>query len=178
MSINTRSGYLDEIRWSIPISKSLRILCVSFSRTDYDLSVYHLVLWSNFNFLHNFQWVTFTTQSCQILNTFGVSLLESLAVWFIALSLSQYNLHLLFCGTILILASIKLVLMALFCAAIRRHSYSLLRSSFLCHVRVFSRKISLVCRLKYPYSCFYFHLVTYLLLFCLSLCCQSYFWSL
>ena len=41
--------------------------------------------------------------------------------------------------------------MALFSAADRRDS---LRFHFLSHVQVFSWEISLVCRLKYPYSCF------------------------
>ena len=44
--------------------------------------------------------------------------------------------------------------MALFCVAIRRDSVSLLKFSFRSHVHVFSCRISLVCRLKYPYSCF------------------------
>ena len=44
--------------------------------------------------------------------------------------------------------------MALFCAAIRRESVSLLGFPFLSHVQVFLYEISSVCRLKYPYSCF------------------------
>ena len=42
--------------------------------------------------------------------------------------------------------------MALFCAAIRRDSVSLLRFPFLSHVQVFSGEISLVCRLKWTYN--------------------------
>ena len=42
-----RSGLLAGIRWSIWISKSQRILCVSFSSTDYGLCIYYLVVWSN-----------------------------------------------------------------------------------------------------------------------------------
>ena len=38
----TRSGRLDEIRWSVCISKSRRSLCVSFSRTDFGLCMYRL----------------------------------------------------------------------------------------------------------------------------------------
>ena len=45
-----------------------------------------LVVWSNFNFLHYSQWITFPTQSC---------LLHSL-MWFMVLSLSLHY-HLLFC---------------------------------------------------------------------------------
>ena len=47
--------------------------------------------------------------------------------------------------------------MALFCAAFRKDSVSLLRFPFLSHVNVFLCEISLVCRLKYPYSCFSSH---------------------
>ena len=49
--IITRSGRLAKIRWSVCISKSQRSLCVSFSRTDVGLCVYHLFVWSNLNFL-------------------------------------------------------------------------------------------------------------------------------
>ena len=47
--------------------------------------------------------------------------------------------------------------MALFCAAIRKDSISLLRFPFLRHVQVFSCEVPLVCRLKYLYSCFASH---------------------
>ena len=43
-------GRLTEIRWSICISKSQRILFVWFSRTDSGLCIYHLFDWSNFIF--------------------------------------------------------------------------------------------------------------------------------
>ena len=42
-----RSGLLPEIRWSVSMSKSHRSLCVSFSRTDAGLYMYHLFIWSN-----------------------------------------------------------------------------------------------------------------------------------
>ena len=45
--------------------------------------------------------------------------------------------------------------MALFYAAIKRDSVSLFRFPFRSHVQVFSCEISPVCRLKYPYSCFF-----------------------
>ena len=38
-----RSGLLDEIRWSVCMSKSPRSLCVSFSRTGTGLCIYHLL---------------------------------------------------------------------------------------------------------------------------------------
>ena len=63
--IITRSGLLVGIRWSVCISKSKRILCILFTRTDgwtdSDLCMYYLLVWSNFNFLHNSQWITFFT---------------------------------------------------------------------------------------------------------------------
>ena len=43
----TMSNRLAEIRCSICISKSQRSLCVSFSRTDSVLCIYHLFVWSN-----------------------------------------------------------------------------------------------------------------------------------
>ena len=46
----SRSGRLTEIRWSVVISKSPRNLCISFSRTDSGLCIYHLFVWSNLNF--------------------------------------------------------------------------------------------------------------------------------
>ena len=72
-------------------------------------------------------------------------------MWLIALSLSPHNLHLLFCGVLHILALIWLVLMALFCAAIRRDSVSLLWFPFLSHVHIFSREMSLVYDYYYHY---------------------------
>ena len=50
-----RPGRLAEVRWSVCISKSLRTFCVSFSWSDSGLCIYHLFVWSNFNFLHNSQ---------------------------------------------------------------------------------------------------------------------------
>ena len=48
-------------------------------------------------------------------------------------------------------------LRVLFCIAIKIHSISLLRFPHLSHVQVFLCIISLVCCLKYPYSCFSSH---------------------
>ena len=53
-----RSGLLAEIRWSVYKSKSHRSLCMSFSRTGAGLCIYHLFVWSNFNYLHISQWIT------------------------------------------------------------------------------------------------------------------------
>ena len=122
-----RSGLLVEVRWSAGISKSQRSLCVSFSRIDSGLCIYHLLIWSNFNFLHNFQWITFTfpTQSCLVLYYSCANLLHSLIICLIISSLSPHKLRLLFCCVLSILALIWLVLMVLFCAAIRKDLISL-----------------------------------------------------
>ena len=45
------------------VSKSQRILCISFSSMDSEVCIYHLFVWSNFNLLHNSLWITFSTQS-------------------------------------------------------------------------------------------------------------------
>ena len=80
LTIN-RSGRLVEIRWSVCITKSQRILCVSFSRMDSGLCTHHLFIWSNSNFLHNSQWITFLTQLCLILYSLCTNLLHSLIMW-------------------------------------------------------------------------------------------------
>ena len=92
-----RSGDLAEFKWSVWMSKSQRSLCMSFSRTNVKLCIYHLFVWSNLNFLHNFKWITLPTQSCLVLYSFYANLLHSLNMWLIVLSLSPHNLHLLFC---------------------------------------------------------------------------------
>ena len=59
-----RSGLLAGIRWSVYMLKSHRSLCESFSRTGAGLCIYHLFVWSNWNFLHISQWIILPTQSC------------------------------------------------------------------------------------------------------------------
>ena len=139
-----RSGLLAEIRWSVCMSKSHRSLCVSFSKTDARLCIYHLLVWSNF--WHISLRITSSTQSCLVLYSFHANLLHSLITWLIISSLSSHNLHLLFCCVLSILALIWLVLMALFCASIRRDSISLLRFPS----QVFSCEMLLISRLKRP----------------------------
>ena len=131
-----RSGLLAEIRGSVCMLESHRSLCVSFSRTGTGLHIYHLLVWSNLNFLHISQWITLPTQSCLALYSCA-NLLHSLIMWLIVSSQSPHSLHLLFCRVLSILALIWLVLMALFCPAIRRDSVSLLRFHFLSQVQVF-----------------------------------------
>ena len=102
----TRSGRLAEIRGYVCISKSPRRLCVSFTETDSGLCMYHLFRLPNFNFLHNFRWITWSTHSCLVLYSFWASLLHSLIMWLIVSSLSPDNLHLLLCCVLSILALI------------------------------------------------------------------------
>ena len=144
------SGLLDEIRWSVCISKSHWSLCVSFSRTVAGLCIYHLFVWSNLNFLHISQWITLAIQSCLILYSFSANLLHSLIMWLMVSSLSPHNLHFLFCCVLSIFSLIWLVLMALFWVAISRDSVSLLKFPFLGHAQIFSCEISFISRLKRP----------------------------
>ena len=136
--INIRSCFLAEIRWSVCMSKSHRSLYVSFSRTGARLCIYHLFVWSNFNFLHISQWITLPIQSCLVLYSFCANWLHSLIMWLIVSSLSPHCLHLLFCRVLSILALIWLVLMALFYPAIRRDSVSLFKFPFLSQVQMYS----------------------------------------
>ena len=101
-----RSCRLAKIRWSVCISKSQRSLCVSFSRTDSGLCIYHLFVWSNLNFLHSPLWIILSTQSCLVLYFFFDDLLHLLIMWLIILTLSPHNLHLLFFSVLSILALI------------------------------------------------------------------------
>ena len=56
-----KSGLLAGIWWSVCMLKSHRSLCVAFSRTGAVLCIYHLLVWSNLNFLHISQWITLLT---------------------------------------------------------------------------------------------------------------------
>ena len=145
-----RPGLLAGISWSVCMLKSHRSLCVSFSRTGAGLCIYHLFVWSNWNFLHISQWITLPTQSCHAVYSFCANLLHSLIMWLIVSSLSPHSLHLLFYCVLSILVLIWLVLMALSYAAIRRDSVSLLRSPFLIHVQVFWCEMLYSWRLKRP----------------------------
>ena len=79
-----RFGRLAQFCWSVCISKSQGRLYVSFSRTDSGLNIYHLFVWSNCSFLHNFQWITLPTQSCLILYSFRANLLHLLIDRFVS----------------------------------------------------------------------------------------------
>ena len=146
--ITIKPGLLAIIRWSVCMSKSYRGLCMSCSRIAAGLCMYHLFVWTNVNFLHISQGITLPTQSCLVLYSFCANFLFSLIMWLMVSSLSPHNLYLLFCSVLSILALIWLVLMALFCAAIR-DSLSLLKFQFLSHIHVFSCEMSLINRSKH-----------------------------
>ena len=82
-----KSGLLAGIRWSVCMLKSHRGLCMSFSRTGAGLCIYHLLVWSNLNFLRISQWITLPTQSCLALYSHCANLLHSLIIWLMVLLL-------------------------------------------------------------------------------------------
>ena len=84
----TRAGLVVGIRWSVYISKSQRSLYISFVRTDSGLGIYHLAVWSNSNYLHNFQYITFITKSWLLLYSFCAGLLDTIIIRLILSSLS------------------------------------------------------------------------------------------
>ena len=104
-----------------------------------------------FKFLAHFPEDYLATQSWLALYSFCANLLHSLIMWLIVSSLSPQSLHLLFCCVLSILALIWLVLMALFCAAIRRDSVSLLKFPFLTQVQVLLCEMLFISRLKRMY---------------------------
>ena len=134
-------------------------------------------------------WITFPSNTCQILYSFCTSLLYSL-MGLISSSLSPPNQHLPFddttkwyihklksdqgnekhknlCYVFPIFALTYLVLKALFWVAIWRDSVFLSRFLILRHVLLFSSEIYTVFHLKYPHSCFpshFFNLVNIFLL--------------
>ena len=148
--------------------KSHRSLCVSLSRTDAGLCIYHLFVWSNLNFMHISQWITLPTQSCLVLYYFCANLLHSLIMWLMVSSLSPHRQHLLFCCVLSILALIWLVLTVLVCAAIRRDSVSILNFPFLSQVQVFSCEM-FISRLERPYSWFSSHFCFLVIVIVLSI---------
>ena len=100
--------------------------------------------------MHNSQWIVLPTQSCLVLYSFFANLLHSLILWLMVSSLSPHSLHFLFCCVLSILALIWLVLMTLFCAAIRGDTVSLLKFPFLSQVQGLLCEM-FISRLKRPY---------------------------
>ena len=88
-----KSGLLARIRWSVCMLKSHRSLCVAFSRTGAGVCIYHLLVWSNLNFLHISQWITLPTQSCLVLYSRCANLLFLLIIWLMVSSLLLSRLH-------------------------------------------------------------------------------------
>ena len=60
--IMIKSCRLVEIRWSVRTSKFRGSFCVSFSRTDSRLCLYHWFVCSYLDFLHSSKWITLPTQ--------------------------------------------------------------------------------------------------------------------
>ena len=144
------------------MSKSHRSLCVSFSRTDSGLCIYHLFVWSNLNFLHNSQWITLPAQSCQVYTlSVLICCIHLLCDRWICL---YHHITYICC----FVALIWLVLIAVFCAAIRRDSVSLLNLPFLGHVQVFLFKMFFISRLKSFFLFFVFLVIVVLLVLVLS----------
>ena len=52
-----------------------------------------MFIWSNFNFLHSSQWITFPTQSCLVLYSFRINLLHSLIIISFFATFSQQVIH-------------------------------------------------------------------------------------
>ena len=73
-----RSGLLAKIKWYVYMSKFHWSFCVSFSRTDAGLCIYHFFVWSNLNFLHISSGITLPTQLCLVLYSFCANLQHSL----------------------------------------------------------------------------------------------------
>ena len=72
-----RSGLLAKIGWSVCMSKPHRSLCVLFTTTGAGLYIYHLLVWSNFNFLHISLCIILPTPLCLVFYSFCANLLHS-----------------------------------------------------------------------------------------------------
>ena len=128
---------------------------------DSDWYIYHLVVWSNFNLLHNSQWITFPIRPCLVLFSLYTCLLHLLIMKLPVLSPSPHKCALAIQSRIIDFRYSRMVRMVLFCAGMRRDSVYLLKFPFHGYVQVFSEGVSPVCRLKSPYGCFSFHLYYY-----------------
>ena len=62
LSLNTRFGFLAGTWWPFVSRNPREFYYVPFFCTDSGLHIYHLVVWSNFNSLHNSQGITFHNQ--------------------------------------------------------------------------------------------------------------------
>ena len=132
-----RSGLLVGIRWSVCMLKSHRSLCVSFSRRGARLCIYHLLVWSNLNFLHISQWIILPTQSCLALYSLCelICCIRLLCDWSFRLC---HHIVYIYCFVASYLFTLwyDWFLWRLSFAAIRRDSVSLLRFPFLSQVEI------------------------------------------
>ena len=87
-----RSGLLVEIWWSF-VSKNLIGICVSFITTDVGFYTYHFFAWSNLNFLHYSQWITFPTLLTFSFLAMSRSLLWAEISWtvFVRITFSEWS---------------------------------------------------------------------------------------
>ena len=138
--------------------------------TNSYLCIYDLLLWSNFNFLHNSLRIAIPTQSFLGVYSFCACLLHLLVLWWIVSCLLSHDSHLLFCC---VLAFFYGVILGNY---LKRFSLSL-KVSLLSHAPVLSREISSVFCLKYPYS-FFSQFLFPSRCSCWSLCFQGRFWPL
>ena len=112
----SRSGLLVDVRRSVCISKSQRVLSVSFFRTDSGWCIYPLFVWSHFNFFRNFQWITFLIQLYLVLDSFCSKLLNSLIIRLLVSSLLSHSQQLSFYSVLRIIALTLLILLGfVFC---------------------------------------------------------------
>ena len=141
--IITRSGRLAEIRWSICLSKSNRSLFLILLERCWVVHI-PFVRMVKLKFLAQFLVDHLAHQVMSSLIHLRCKFVVFAFMWLMVLSQSPHNPHLLFCCILSIHALIWLVLMALFWAAIKRDSVSLLRFPFLSHVQVFSCEMLLI----------------------------------
>ena len=111
-------------------------------------------------------------KSCQVLYTFCANLLHLLIMWLMVSSLSPPNLHLLFYCILSILASIRLVLISLFCAASKRdYGFPFFATSMFSRVICCLLVVQNVHRVAF-HPIFVFRLLS----FCWSSCQYSFLW--
>ena len=159
------STLLTMIEWPVGILKSQRTLCISFSITNSGLSTYHLLVCSNFNLLHNSQWIIFPTQSSIVLFSVCACSPHSLINRFISF-FTKPTLEIF-----LRIINFRFVTISPYSIILYWDSVPLLIFLPFCHVQVISCAIYSICYLKYPYSCFSpdFCLLFVVLLFLLRL---------
>ena len=102
--------------------------------------IYYLVLWSNFSFLRNSQWIIFATHSCQVLYSVCTSLMDSLIMCLIfSVPTPHKPSHAILLRLIYFHVNINWSLWRFFfSAAIWRDSVSILSFAFCRHIKVFS----------------------------------------